>query len=265
MQAIDLAADLRLLTDAARASGKIACGFFKSDPQVWDKGGDAGPVTEADLAVNAMLLETLRAARPDYGWLSEETEDGTARLHTQTQFVVDPIDGTRAFIEGAAHWSHSLAIVSDGRPVVAAVYLPIKDLMFTATLGGGATLNGVPINVSQTDQLNGARVLSNKANFADKYWKNGAPDGVERTFRPSLAYRLALVAEGRHDAMITLRPTWEWDIAAGALLVTEAGGVVTEPGGAELQFNNPHPQVAGVVAGGPIAPLLRKHLLIPQP
>jgi len=143
--------DIDLLNRVAIKSGEIAMGFFQDDPEVWEKGDEAGPVTEADLAVNAYLQETLQTERPNYGWLSEETEDNADRLHTKRQFVIDPIDGTRAFIEGAKDWAHSIAIVENGVAVAGAVYLPIRDQMFAATKGGGATLNGSPITVSSTD------------------------------------------------------------------------------------------------------------------
>jgi len=107
------------LTDAARRSGRIAAGYFGQNPQIWDKPDDAGPVTAADLAVNTMLQDSLRAARPDYGWLSEETEDDTTRLSKDTIFVVDPIDGTRAFINGSKDWSHALAVVHQGQVTAA--------------------------------------------------------------------------------------------------------------------------------------------------
>lgn len=258
--------DLDLLVSAAKASGKIAGRYFQDNPQTWDKGGGAGPVTEADLAVNEHMAHALGTAKPDYGWLSEETEDDTSRLNTKRQFVVDPIDGTRAFIDGSRDWAHALAVIEDGQAISAVVYLPQRDLLFFASLGGGAFLNGQPIKVTNKADLPGATVLSNKASFADKFWANGAsPEGVERHFRSSLAYRMCLVAQGRFDAMMTLRPSWEWDIAAGALIVAEAGGDVTDQTGAPLKFNNPHPQVNGVVAGGKVTPLLRGEFACNRP
>jgi myo-inositol-1(or 4)-monophosphatase len=258
--------DLDLLIDTAKASGEIARGYFQDDPQIWDKGGGAGPVTEADLAVNEHMAHALGSAQPDYGWLSEETEDDTSRLNTKRQFVVDPIDGTRAFIEGSKNWAHALAVVEDGQPISAVVYLPVKDLLFAASEGGGATLNGKPIAISDTSDLSGGTVLSNKASFADQKWADGTPPkGLERHFRSSLAYRLCLVAQGRFDAMMTLRPSWEWDIVAGALIIAQAGGMVTDQTGSALQFNNPHPQVNGVVAGGKITPQILHALAINRP
>ena len=240
--------DLELLTVAAQRAGDIAKAYFQQDPDVTYKPDGAGPVTEADLAVNAMLEETLRSARPRYGWLSEETEDNTARLATARQFVIDPIDGTRAFIDGSKDWAHSLAVVEDGTPVFAVIYLPVRNLMFAASKGGGATLNGGPISVTRAP-VQDPTVLATRSNFEPHFWKDGEAPPVKRAFRSSLAYRLALVAQGRFDAMVTLRQSWEWDIAAGALIIAEAGGAVTDRFGAPLQFNNPHPQVPGVVAG----------------
>lgn len=244
--------DLALLTAAATKAGQIAMGYFGQDPETWDKGDGAGPVTAADLAVNAMLAETLRVARPDYGWLSEETEDTAARLSTQRQFVIDPIDGTRAFIEGNHDWGHSLAVVENGVPVAAVVEMPARGLTFTASRAGGAFCNGVPLSASSNTDVTAATVLASKANLQPSHWAAGAPPPFKRTFRSSLAYRLALVAQGRFDAMLTLRPTWEWDIAAGVLLVTEAGGTATDQSGAALTFNHPDPRRPGVVAAGSV-------------
>lgn len=243
--------DLDLLIDAARASGDIAMRYFKDAPEVWEKSDGQGPVTEADLYVNRQLAADLRSARPEYGWLSEETEDGHERTGDEHVFIVDPIDGTRAFLEGSKDWAHSLAIVRRGTPVAAVVYLPVRDALYAAALGAGATLNGAPLNVASNKPMEAATVLSSKLNVAPKYWSGAVPP-FKRTFRSSLAYRMALVAEGRFDAMVTLRPTWEWDVAAGSLIVTEAGGTVSDQTGKAPLFNNSHPQINGMVAGGGI-------------
>ena len=257
--------DLSLLVSAARQAGQIAQGYFQRDPEVIDKPDGAGPVTAADLAVNAMLEDRLRAARPDYGWLSEETEDTGARLTTRRQFVIDPIDGTRAFIEGSKDWAHSLAVVEDGVPVAAAVYVPMRDLMFSAALDAPAAMNGERLTAATGDRVP-AVVLASKANFDSRHWRGGKLPDITRAFRSSLAYRLCLVAKGRFDAMLTLRPSWEWDIAAGALIAGQAGAVVTDQHGAALRFNNPQPLVPGVVAGGPaLHQRLVGHLEAPAP
>jgi myo-inositol-1(or 4)-monophosphatase len=238
--------DLALLETAAREAGEIARGFWRDDPKVWDKGGD-DPVSEADFAVDTHLNERLLAARPDYGWVSEEAEDNTERLAAKRVFIIDPIDGTRSFVAGEQTWAHSLAIVEDGTPIAACVYLPVRDKMYLAAPGQGATLNGAPLRASANAVLDGATILSPKVSFQHAFWKDGPPQ-VDRHFRPSLAYRMALVGEGRFDAMITLRPAWEWDIAAGALIAAEAGAKVTDRHGGALRFNSPARQTQGVLA-----------------
>ncbi|NUB46346.1 3'(2'),5'-bisphosphate nucleotidase CysQ [Fertoebacter nigrum] len=243
-------ADLALLEDAAREAGRIALGWWKNAPQVWDKDAGAGPVTEADLAVNVMLEARLRAARPGYGWLSEETEDGAERLDAAHCFVIDPIDGTRAFIAGEETWAHSLAVAEAGVVTAAVVYLPVLDRMYMATSGGAALKNGQPISASRISGIAGATLLTTAPNLAPELWPGGVPE-VRRSFRASLAYRLCLVAEGRHDGMVTLRDAWEWDIAAGALIAAQAGAVVTDRQGAALRFNAEHPKADGVLAAAP--------------
>ena len=243
--------DLDLLIAAARQSGDIARRYFNAAPEVWEKSDGQGPVTEADLHVNRQLEADLQAARPDYGWLSEETEDGADRQSTDRQFIIDPIDGTRAFIEGSKDWAHSLAIAERGRIVAGVVYLPMRDALYAAAWGQGATLNGTPITSLGDKPIDTATLLTTKPTVEPKHWAAGVPP-FKRTFRSSLAFRLALVAEGRFDGMLTFRPTWEWDVAAGSLIVTEAGGHATTKDGQAPRFNNSHPQINGMVAAGGI-------------
>lgn len=241
--------DLALITDAIRMAGRVASSFIGRDAQAWHKPEGAGPVTEADLAVNNYLETVLRAARPDYGWLSEESEDSAARLSCDTVFIVDPIDGTRSFVDGSRTWAHSVAVVHRGQAVAGAVYLPLRGLLYSAARGSGATLNGETLVVSDQKNLDEAEVLAAKPMVAPKFWPKGVP-GFNRAHRPSLAYRLGLVGQGRFDAMLTFRPTWEWDVAAGALIVEEAQGRCTDRTGAALRFNNPDAQVDGLIAAG---------------
>lgn len=254
------AADLDLLVAAARAAGNIALSYTGPSAQVWHKPDGAGPVTEADLAVNDMLDDMLRSARPDYGWLSEETLDTPERLKSEYVFIVDPIDGTRSFIEGSNTWAHSLAIARNGKIIAAVVFLPMQEKLYTASLGAGAYLDGTRISPTKRTDLRGAQVLAAKPIMHPDNWRDMVPDFI-RSHRPSLAYRLSLIAEGQYDAMLTLRPTWEWDIAAGALILEEAGAVASDRTGGPLRFNNPDPRLNGVVAGGPdIHKLLTKAL-----
>jgi len=249
-------ADLALLMEAAREAGKLASGYWRRDPEVWTK-GDESPVSEADLAVDRMLRDTLCAARPDYGWLSEETPDDRARLECERVFVVDPIDGTRAFVSGDTTWAHALAVVEAGQVISGVVFMPVLDEMFAASKGGGAHMNETPLSVSSRTDLTGAALLTNKWGLDAKHWPGGVPQ-VERHQRPALAYRLALVGEGRFDGSVSFGNVWEWDSAAGSLIVQEAGGIATDRHGQPLSFNRPEPRSAGVLATN--APLHRQML-----
>jgi myo-inositol-1(or 4)-monophosphatase len=239
--------DLALLTEAAREAGRIALRHWRREPKVWDKGGEHGPVTEADIAVNDMLKARLLAARPDHGWLSEETPDDAARLSAEAVFIIDPIDGTRAFVAGEETFAHSLAVARQGRVTAAVVFLPALDWIYTASDTAPPLKDGQPIAASAPDRLDGADILTAKASLAPENWPGGVP-GIQRHFRASLAYRLCLVAEGRFDGMLTLRDAWEWDIAAGSLIATRAGAVVTDRQGADLRFNTPAARADGVLA-----------------
>ena len=252
--------DLALLIRAAEEAGRIALRHRDAGLDPVMKADGAGPVTAADLEVDRTLRAALTAARPEYGWLSEETPDDALRLGTARQFIVDPIDGTRAFIEGSRDWATSLAVAEGGRIVAGAVFLPDRGALYAATEGGGATLNGAPIRASAEAEPGRATVLANKGSVEARHWPRGLPP-FRRTFRSSLAYRLCLVAEGRFDAMVSLRPTWEWDIAAGALIVAEAGGRASAPDGAPLVFNDPGAQSRrGILAAGGLWPALRDAL-----
>lgn len=238
--------DLALLIEAARRAGETARACLSEPLDVRYKDAGAGPVTRADLAVNGLLHRMLANARPDYGWLSEESPDTASRLEANRVFIVDPIDGTRSFIDGEKTWAHSIAIAERGRVNAAVVYLPLLDRLYAAAEGAGARLNGTPIAVVRRDRAEGGTILAKKTTLEPHNWPGGTPV-MARAHRPSLAYRLCLVAEGRYDAMVTLRPTWEWDIAAGALILSEAGARVTDRRGAPLRFNNAHPQTDGVL------------------
>ena len=253
------ARDLALLTEAAREAGRIALRYWRNSPQVWDKGGEHGPVTEADLAVNDMLKAKLLAARPDYGWLSEETPDSADRLAVDTVFIVDPIDGTRAFIAGEETFAHSLAVVQRGKVTAGVVYLPAMDRIYTASETSAPMRDGEMIRASGRDRLEGANILTTKANMVPEKWPGGVPE-ITRSFRASLAYRLCLAAEGRFDGMLTLRDTWEWDVAAGDLILREAGGAVATRLGEAPRYNQPNPIMPGMIATGPalLAPLLAR-------
>ncbi|MDD7970001.1 3'(2'),5'-bisphosphate nucleotidase CysQ [Roseinatronobacter sp. HJB301] len=243
--------DLALLTGAAHDAGQIALRHLNAGPKVWDKPDGQGPVTDADLEIDRMLQGALCTARPDYGWLSEESRDTPDRLGRARVFIVDPIDGTRAFAQGQQGFAHALAVVEHGQPIAAVIHLPVPDLTYHALRGHGAFLNGSPIRTTDRHAVTGARVLATRSQLAAEHWQGGAPLMTPH-FRPSLAWRMALVAEGQFDAMLSLRPTWHWDIVAGALLIAEAGGKVSDGAGQDLLFNTKAPVSDGIIAAGAV-------------
>lgn len=217
-------------------------------------------MSEADLAVDAVLSDILRSSRPDYGWLSEETEDDIGRLDAERAFIVDPIDGTRGYLEGRRTWAISIAIAFRREVETAVVALPARETVYTAVVGGGAYCNGTLMSASERQEIVSALVLAPKAALASETWGERGVPPVERHFRPSLAYRLCLVAEGRFDAMMTYRDCWEWDIAAGGLIAAEAGATVSDKSGTRLAFNSTLARTPGIVAA---APALHSALLPP--
>ncbi len=244
----ELADDVALLTAAAREAGEIAMRWFRRDPQVWQKAGGS-PVSEADLAVDRHLKDRLLAARPDYGWLSEETADGPERLARRRVFVVDPIDGTRAFVAGDEQWTVSLAVVEAGRPIVAALAQPATGALWQAASGAGARRNGEALVVGDRTELAGSRVSGPR-----KYLERSAlrEAGVAaRHFVPSLALRIAQVADGRLDIAYGSGNAHDWDLAAADLLVQEAGGRVAVPSGEPLVYNEAVPRHPPLVAAVP--------------
>ena len=252
--------DLGLLIDAARGASELALAHWRSEPKVWDKGGGQGPVSAADLEVDRFLRAFLTERRPDYGWLSEEGEADPRRRAAEAVFIVDPIDGTRNFLKGEASWAQSLAVAVAGRVEVAVVLMPAKESLYTARRGAGAFMNGTRLRASRGCELASARVLAPRAALAPEVWDGVPVPQVQRHFRPSLAYRLCLVAEGRFDAMVTLRDCWEWDIAAGSLIAEEAEATVSDRTGAALRFNTEAATTPGAVAA---APALHSALLPP--
>lgn len=250
--------DARLLRRSVREAGRIALDAGRRGARHWSK-DDSTPVTEADLAVNAYLHDSLAKARPDYGWLSEESADNPERLESAAVWIVDPIDGTRSFIKGTGHWVVSVALVAAGRPLLAAVYNPASEEFFFAERGRGATLNGEPVSVSDRQTVRGCRMVANHAAFKAERWDSPWPR-MEVSPRNSMAYRLCLVAKGEHDATFAISSKSDWDLAAADLVVHEAGGSVTSHDGRVLQYNTADPRHQTVLAAGPDlhAALLKK-------
>lgn len=246
----DLAADHNLLMMAAREAGAIALDYFNGEVKSWDKKHD-DPVSEADLEIDQLLKDRLLGARPDYGWLSEETEDDSSRLTRHRSWVVDPIDGTRGFIAGRAEFTVCAALIEDGRPIAGVVFNPATDEFFEATDGGGARLNGQTIRVGMTDSLAQTKLLSTeKIHGKLSEW---APEchTVTRTYLNSIAYRIVLVAANRYDAAVSIHYLNDWDLAAADLIVREAGGVATDHAGNLFRYNGETTQQLCMVVANP--------------
>ncbi len=238
--------ELEIATQAARAAGQVLLRYYGSAYRVAEKSVD-NPVTAADLEANEVLKTTILGAFPDDGWLSEETADSDERLGRKRVWIIDPLDGTKEFIGEIPEFVVCVALVEDGTPRVAAEYNPVRDELFTASKGRGATLNGAKIHVSKQTDLRHAKVLASRSEEARGEW-DPYREKMHVELTGSVAYKFALVASGRFDATFTLTPKNEWDVCAGSLLVAEAGGMVTDPDGRAIRFNNASTLLPGLVA-----------------
>lgn len=255
----DLEADLDLLRTAARDAGRIALGFFRGNPEVWLKGG-VSPVSEADYAADRYLHETLLAARPEYGWLSEERADDIVRLQARRTFIVDPIDGTRGFLEGRSEWCISVAIVEAGRSLAGVLECPAKEETYWATLGGGAFKDGQRLHVREPQRplarIGGPGALVNAL-------PQETLSRVEKSAHvPSLAYRIAMVADGSLDATFVKPSSRDWDLAAADLILHEAGGVILDEDGVSPRYGDRETAHGHLVAGhGPLLATMAETIL----
>ena len=230
-----------------REAGELARATARTPFKRWTKGDDNSPVSEADIAVNDLLRGRLGALAPEASWLSEETETLPDRS-VPFAWVVDPIDGTRAYISGRADWTIAVALVEDGVPQLSAIYAPVTDEMFLAARGQGATRNGACILANAGAGLSGAKLAGPK-----RYLDRLAGLHPQISARPkvfSLALRLARVAHGELDAAFASGGSHDWDLAAADLLVHEAGGLMTDFAGRGLVYNRSHPVHGALIAAG---------------
>jgi myo-inositol-1(or 4)-monophosphatase len=236
------------LETVMREAGELARVTAQRPFKRWTKGDDNSPVSEGDIAVNDLLHERLGELVPGAGWLSEESEDHPGR-ETKLAWVVDPIDGTRAYISGRDDWTISVALVEDGAPALAALYAPMSEEMFLAVRGHGATRNGGRLTATRGPELAGARLAGPKRYLDRLTGLNPQILAQPKVF--SLALRLARVAQGELDAAFASGGSHDWDLAAADLLVHEAGGVLTDFAGQPLRFNRPHGRHGALIAAGP--------------
>jgi len=236
--------DLELLRSAAVAAGIIAAGFFRTSVKTWTK-ENASPVTEADETVNLYLEQALRGARPDYGWLSEESPDNTERLDAKRVFVVDPIDGTRAFIRGEDCWTICIAVVEDGEPIAGVVYAPARDELYEASRGNGAFCNKRRLPFDAEER---AAPLIPAPGAVHNELNQSAFTHLKGPAYPSLAYRLVQVATGKIDAALARRGSQDWDIAAAAIILSEAAITFEDVCASRLVFNKPETRHGALAA-----------------
>lgn len=226
--------DLELLRTAAVTAGIIASSYFRRDLKTWTK-ENASPVSEADIVLDKFLHSALTTARPQYGWLSEESADDLVRVEKSRTFIVDPIDGTRGFIRGEDSWTVSLAVVERGVPVVGVVYAPARDEMYDACLGGGARLNGQPIE-RRTPPDREAPLIPAPGAVHQELQLAGL-DYIRGPFYPSLAYRLVQIATGKLDATVVRRGSQDWDLAGAAVILGECGIYFEDACAGAMRFN----------------------------
>ena len=249
MPAPDSLSDTALIADTLRRAGEIAQRYYGGKYRSWNK-SPGNPVTEADIEIDRFLKQTLLAARPEYGWLSEESEDDPKRLERELVFIADPIDGTHGFLRQRPHFTIVVAVVHHGRPVSGAIFNPITGEMFEATSGTGARRNGSPISVSDRSSFDGARILAERKLIDPARWTKPWPATLTSETRASAAYRMALVAAADFDATLSLTHKSDWDLAAGDLIVQEAGGRVTDRDGNPLLYNRTTTDHESVVCAG---------------
>jgi myo-inositol-1(or 4)-monophosphatase len=243
---VDLQRQAARLEASVREAGALALSMFKTPLKNWTKGEAQSPVSDADIAVDNLLRE--RLTDDSIAWLSEESVDDPVRLGARYVWIVDPIDGTRAYIAGLPDWSVSAALIENGRPVVACLFAPVSEEFYAAVAGAGATRNGATIAVSQGTDLAQARVAGPRK-LLERLQAVSLPFTVmPRTH--SLALRLARVADGTFDAAFAGGNSHDWDLAAADLLVHEAGGALTPFGGGAVAYNCPVPRHGMLVAAG---------------
>lgn len=241
--------EVDILLNAVKAAGAVILDVQKQGFNVVKKANN-DVVTEADLAANKILREHLLGQFPSDGWLSEECLDNTARLQCKRVWIVDPIDGTREFAQGIPEYAVSVALVENNRPVLAAVYNPATRECFHAIKGEGAWLNNETIYCNRRPSFKTFTLLASRSEYKRGEWNRfNKIHQVQQV--GSIAYKLALLAAGKAHATFSLTPKNEWDIAAGALIVTEAGGVISNKFKTPLRFNQKEVSVAGVVASIP--------------
>lgn len=238
---------LERIEAALAAAREIFARFTPGKIETQYKSGQ-DPVTEADRALDAALRKNL--LREGEGWLSEESADDLSRLDRDRVWVVDPLDGTREFVQGIPEFCVSIAMVERGRPLAAGICNPATNETFVGAIDCGLTYNGAPARASQRRELQGAVVLASRSETKRGEWKQFENAPFKVTPMGSVAYKLARVSAGLEDITFTLTPKNEWDVAGGAALIASAGGFV-QTLSSSLTCNRKDPLIDGLIACGP--------------
>ena len=210
---------------ASIEAGKEIMKYFETNLTIRQKGFQ-NPVTEADLSANKIIHKILIGVYPDFGWLSEETKDSSNRLNKEYVWVVDPMDGTKEFIEGIPHFVVSIGLVKNGAPIIGVLYNPVTEEIFYSEKGQGAYYNHKPIKCSTNEEMNEIDIVVSRSEIKAGLWKEYNNVFKNKHEIGSVAYKLGLVASGQYDFFVTLKPKNEWDICAGQIILTEAGGIL---------------------------------------
>ena len=238
-----------LAVEASREAGTCILNYYKADYEIRDKSYH-NPVTTADHAANDKLKEILLGEYPDYGWLSEETVDSPDRLDKEYIWIVDPLDGTKEFIEGVSHFVVSIALVKNEQPIMGVLNNPVTEELFTAERGKGAFLNGDQIYCVSKVSVEEMVILNSRSETRRGLWQ--PYKDVFKELRPigRVAYKLGLTAAGKADIFASLRPKNEWDICAGHCIISEAGGKLINLNGNNVIFNQEKTLIEpGLIAG----------------
>lgn len=254
--------EISVLLAAMRAAGAAILALQKSDLLPTKKSNNT-IVTQADLLANDILRTHLLSTFTADGWLSEETVDENHRLHCRRVWIVDPIDGTKEYASGIPEYAISVALVEKGVPILSAIFNPAKNELFHAVSGKGAWLNDKKIYCRKASS-NNFFLLASRTEYQRGEWRSYQQNHKVMPVG-SIAYKLALVAAGNADATFSLGPKHEWDIAAGVLLVTEAGGIVTNKNKEKFIFNRIQPLINGVIASAAEINDLIFQLIAPRP
>ena len=244
-----MCSELKITIKAAKEAGDVILKYYKSKYEIKDKSYH-NPVTTADKEADETIKKILMTNFPDYGWLSEETVDSSERLLKEKVWVVDPLDGTKEFIEGIPNFVVSIGLVKEGNPILGILYNPVTKELFSASKGEGAFLNNERISCSSKEKTEEMVILNSRSETQHGLWN--PYKNKFKVLEPigSVAYKLGLTAAAKADVFASLRPKNEWDICAGNCIINESGGKLIDLNGNQRKYNLENTLIQpGLIAG----------------